>query len=94
MLYGKLREYRLVITFPSVSEALKSERRLESEGCDFVTIPTPRSLTAGCGLSLCIAVEKIEKIYKLLNDGIKIDGVYEAEESGYSKIELTKNDVN
>jgi len=94
MLYGKLKQYRMLITFPSVSEAMKSERKLASASCEFVTIPTPRQLTAGCGLSLCISLENKDGLRKLLQEGICVDGIYEATESGYIEINLTKNDVS
>lgn len=93
MLYGKLKEYRLLITFPSVSDAIKAERRLAQEGYDFATIPTPKELTAGCGLSICLPLEKQNSTEILLNAGIRVDGVYEAQDSGYLEINTLKNDA-
>lgn len=48
MLYGKLKEYRALLTFPSLTEALGAERVFSRYECPFDTIPTPMRLRAGC----------------------------------------------
>ncbi|MFZ3101035.1 MAG: DUF3343 domain-containing protein [Desulfitobacteriaceae bacterium] len=94
MLYGKLKEYRLLITFSNVSEALKSERKLAKKGCVFETIPTPLGLSAGCGLSICLPREKEEAVQDLINQGICIASIYEAQNSGFLALNHLKNDLN
>jgi hypothetical protein len=83
MLYGKLKDYRLLIVFPNVSEALKSEHKLASEGYTFETIPTPLALSAGCGLSICLPRDNENAVQELLNEGICLEGVFEVQDSGF-----------
>ena len=83
MLYGKLKEYRVLLTFPSLTEALGAEKILERAGCAFASIPTPRSLRAGCNTSLCLPLERKEIIDDLIDDGVVFTGVYEAREEGF-----------
>jgi hypothetical protein len=42
----------ILITFASTHHALKAEKLVSGRGCDFDIIPTPRAITASCGLSL------------------------------------------
>ena len=94
MLYGKLKEYRLLITFSTMSEALKSERKLDHKGYVFEPIPTPLGLSAGCGLSICLPREEEKVVQELLNEGICIAGVYEVQNSGFISLNISKNDLN
>ena len=87
-----MKEYRLLITFPTVSEALKSERKLDHNGYVFEPIPTPLGLSAGCGLSICLPRESEEAVNDLLAEGIFIEGVYEAHNSGFLPLNILKND--
>lgn len=83
MLYGKLKEYRALITFPSLSEAFGAERILSRYDCPFATVPTPRSLRAGCNTALCIPLDRKAIIDEIIDDGIVLTGTYEAREDGF-----------
>ncbi|CAA7601516.1 Protein of unknown function (DUF3343) [Acididesulfobacillus acetoxydans] len=86
MLYGKLKDYRALLTFPSLTEALGAERILDRSGCPFASIPTPRSLRSGCNTSLCLPLERKEIIDDLIDDGVVFTGVYEAREDGFAPL--------
>ncbi|MHB8124840.1 MAG: DUF3343 domain-containing protein [Desulfitobacteriaceae bacterium] len=86
-----MKEYRLLITFSSVSEALKSERKLAQKGYIFEPIPTPLGLSAGCGLSICLPLEKEKAVQELLNEDIFIEGIYEVQNSGFLALNILKN---
>lgn len=83
MLYGKLKDYRALLTFSSLTEALGAEKVLTRYDCPFASVPTPRSLRSGCNTSLCLPLERKEIIDDLLDDGVVFTGVYEAREDGF-----------
>ncbi|SHI26925.1 DUF3343 domain-containing protein [Desulfosporosinus lacus] len=83
MLYGKLKEYRALITFPSLTEALGAEKVLSRYNCPFASIPTPRSLRSGCNTALCFPLERKSLVDDLIDDGVVLTGMYEAREDGF-----------
>lgn len=83
MLYGKLKDYRVLLTFPSLTEALGAERILTRLDCPFASVPTPRSLRSGCNTAICLPLERKEIIDDLIDDGVVFTGVYEAREDGF-----------
>ncbi|MDO4182286.1 MAG: DUF3343 domain-containing protein [Coriobacteriia bacterium] len=46
-----------VITFESTHTAMAASKTLASGGIDFWTIPTPREISAGCGIALRFSAE-------------------------------------
>jgi hypothetical protein len=83
MLYGKLKEYRALLTFPSLTDALGAEKVLARYDCPYASVPTPISLRAGCNTSLCFPLERKELVDDLIDDGVVFTGVYEAREDGF-----------
>lgn len=81
----KLDEYGL-FTFATTTHALKAEKVLQKAGMDFVIMPTPREISASCGLSIKVVPEKWE-IYAdaLLANQVKIDGMYTIKQLGKRK---------
>lgn len=70
-----------VISFNSTHHAIKSEKRLKEEGIDLRMIPTPREITASCGLSIKFQkddIDKVKNIMKNLVEGedISIKGIF------------------
>jgi Protein of unknown function (DUF3343). len=90
LLYGKLKDYRLLIVFPNVSESLKSERKLAGKGYAFETIPTPLGISAGCGLSICLPRDNENAVQDLLNEDICFEGVFEVQDSGFLPLNISK----
>lgn len=56
----------VLITFESTHEAIKIEKALRD--LDVEMIPTPRQLSASCGLSLKTYVEDLENIQVILGE--------------------------
>ncbi len=56
----------LVITFESTHKAIKAEKQLAA--FDIEVIPTPRQLSANCGISLKGSIEDFEKIKETMAD--------------------------
>lgn len=53
---------QLLITFPSVHYAIRAEKTLRDRGIECKTIPTPRDISASCGLSLLLSPDYAEPI--------------------------------
>ena len=83
MLYGKLKEYRVLVTFPALTQELAAERVLKHFACPFATFPTPRQLRAGCNTAMCFPLERKELVEELIDDGVVMTGIYEAKEEGF-----------
>lgn len=56
----------LVITFESTHKAISAEKQLES--LEVEIIPTPRQLSANCGISIKARVEDIDDIKKAMGN--------------------------
>lgn len=66
-----------VITFNSTHHAIKGEKGLISKGVVVRTIPTPREITASCGLSIKFLQDDINKIKSYLEESeLDIEGIY------------------
>lgn len=72
----KLNDYA-IFTFKSTTQALKAERILKNDSAEFLMIPTPRKISASCGLAVKAELDYLEPYNGILiNHGVEIDGVY------------------
>ena len=70
-------EYYSYIVFPSTHEAIRTEKILQSHGAVFTIVPTPRSITASCGISVRFDPAEEKTFKQLLNENeVQIDGIY------------------
>jgi hypothetical protein len=82
-------EFPYVITFDSTHAAMDAEKKLLKTGIKIHMIPTPRQITANCGLSLKITGITREDLEDLLAElEIKGKALYRME--SYHKIEKIK----
>lgn len=66
-----------LVTFVSTHHALKAEKLVAGEGLDFDIIPTPRAITASCGLSLELREHDLPRIIRLFVDHqVKSEAIY------------------
>lgn len=70
-----------VITFKSTHHAIKTEKKLKDVGIDIRMIPTPREITASCGLSIKFEDKDSDRIQDIVNnmvqnEEIAINGIY------------------
>lgn len=80
------KEY-CVITFNSTQCALLGEKHLTEKSFDLIVIPTPREISASCGLALKLFCGDVEKVRReLTGAGINT--------GGYFLFEKTANGVN
>ncbi|NLU49427.1 MAG: DUF3343 domain-containing protein [Syntrophomonadaceae bacterium] len=79
-----------VITFASTSQALKAEKVMKEAGAIFLTMPTPREVSASCGLALKVQPERVEEYHQLLvGRQVAIDGVFHLKKEGRkTRVEL------
>ena len=83
MLYGKLKEYRALLTFPSLADVMHAEGILTRYDCPSAVVRTPSSLRSSCNsMSLCLPLECQAIIDELINEGVVFTGMYEMREDG------------
>ncbi|SDL30010.1 DUF3343 domain-containing protein [Natronincola ferrireducens] len=76
-----------VITFESTHYAIAAEKLLKEKNYQFDTIPTPREITASCGLSIMFNQDLLGYIKKaIIESNIKIKGIYEIKKNDNKKL--------
>lgn len=70
----------LVLTFNSTHKAIKAEKILEAFSTDM--IPTPRQLSASCGISIKCALEDSENILSVLDSSAMEYKCYQVTKDG------------
>ncbi len=60
---------QVLIAFDSTHHALRGEQILLQAGLAIDIIPTPREITASCGLTLCLPAADLEQATILLCEG-------------------------
>ena len=83
MLYSELIEYRALINFDSLTQAMAAEKVFKKLDCPYALIPTPKSMRSGCSNSICFPLHLKDIIEDLLDAGVVIMGTYEATEDGF-----------
>ena len=74
------KEWKVIITFASTTEAIRMEKCCKQEAMHGRLIPIPTTITAGCGLSWCVFPEEKETILLMMERvGLNPEGVYELE---------------
>jgi hypothetical protein len=67
----------VLFTFTSVHHALKAEKILQTKGVELDIIPTPRSISTSCGISIVLATEMATVAEEhMLAAGVRIAGKY------------------
>lgn len=69
-----------LLTFDSTHHAMRAESLLEAAGLAIMIIPTPRQLTASCGLAIVHAAGDRESVERVLRGStISVSGRYRIE---------------
>ncbi|MCC5908980.1 MAG: DUF3343 domain-containing protein [Clostridiaceae bacterium] len=80
------REKIYVIVFDSTHYAIAAEKNLKDKGYKFNMIPTPREITANCGLSIMFNEDILGYIKKdVESKNLKVKGIYEMEKTLHEK---------
>ncbi|MFP4457838.1 MAG: DUF3343 domain-containing protein [Clostridia bacterium] len=80
----------IIIAFSSTHDALEVEEALIDNNIKLRTIPTPREITAGCGISLKLDEEFLQCVKQILieHDIINRQIFYETIEEGRKEYKL------
>ena len=72
------KELKLVITFNTTADAMAMEKLCKESETPGRLIPVPRSISAGCGLSWCAALEHKEMIKTRMREiGLEEEAMHE-----------------
>ena len=74
----------MLIAFDSTQQALRAEMLLEYADIEIDICPTPKSITAGCALSIEFPEEELERVrFILRQEKVEIRGIYRWQKEGY-----------
>lgn len=77
----------MLIAFDSTQQALRAEMLLEYADIEIDTCPTPKSITAGCALSIEFADEDFSEVKKIIAEqNVEIRGFFKYEQHEYREI--------
>lgn len=75
-----------VVTFESTHHAIRGEKYFKEIGLVIKTIPTPREITASCGLSIRFDINDIDKVKEIIAEReLAIEGIYEITKENFKK---------
>lgn len=73
-----MKDIYCLMTFYSISFAVKFEKVLKEKGITVKLIPVPRKISSSCGLSGRFNPEEKEKIIQICKDNmIEYEGIYQ-----------------
>ncbi len=81
-----------LIAFRSTHHALAAEKTLQGAKIDHIIIPTPKEISASCGLALKINLEECQQIIMLLKER-GISQLFAYEMNTQPELAITKLDV-
>lgn len=72
------KELKLVVTFHTTADAMAMEKACKEQNVPGRIIPVPRTISAGCGLAWCAALEAREEIAAMMKKaGIEEEDMHE-----------------
>ncbi|MBS5788682.1 MAG: DUF3343 domain-containing protein [Clostridioides difficile] len=80
-----------IVSFNSTHHAIRSEKLLKEHEVAITMLPTPREISASCGLSVRFSKDDLEKITKILKDNeIDFKGVYHIDKNNEGNKEVNQ----
>lgn len=69
---------KVVVTFPTTTQAMKMEQCAKGAGAPGRLIPVPRQISAGCGMAWSAPAEARSQLESLIMEtGIELEEIYE-----------------
>lgn len=66
-----------IVSFSSTHHAIRTDKIFAEKGIKCTTLPTPREITASCGISIRFSYEDIDAVTNLLEENsIEYKGIY------------------
>ena len=86
-----------IVSFNSTHHAIRLDKLLGEASVRATTLPTPREITASCGISIRFLYEDIEKVKNtLVENNIEYKGIYKITrlENGTKECTIRGNDAH
>jgi len=78
---------QMLIAFDSTQQALRAEMLLEYADIEIDICPTPKTITAGCALSIEFPADSLGEVRQIIADeNVEIRGIFRKKEDGYTLI--------
>lgn len=79
-----------IVSFNSTHHAIRTDKLIGENNIKAVTLPTPREITASCGISIRFNYENLQKIKEILiENNVEYRGIY-----NIKKLEDGSKEVN
>ena len=66
-----------IVSFNSTHHAIRTDKMLSESGVTSTTLPTPREITASCGISIRFLYNDIEKVSQILKENnVEFKGIF------------------
>ncbi len=80
-----------IVSFNSTHHAIRTDKILSENNINSRTLPTPREITASCGISIRFLAVDIEKVSKTLKENnIEYKGIYKISKKDNSQKEVVE----
>ncbi|CEI74308.1 MULTISPECIES: DUF3343 domain-containing protein [Romboutsia] len=80
-----------IVSFNSTHHAIRTEKLLKEKEIVCTTLPTPREITASCGISIRFLYNDIEKVKETLRESdVEYKGIYKITKLESGKKEATE----
>lgn len=77
----------MLIAFDSTQQALRAEMLLEYTGIEIDMCPTPKSITAGCALSIEFPGTYLETVKDIIeSEKVEVRGIFVQQGEDYNRI--------
>ncbi len=82
-----------IVSFNSTHHAIRTDKMLSESGVTSTTLPTPREITASCGISIRFLYNDIDKVSQILKENnVEFKGIFKITRLEDGRKEVSKID--
>ena len=82
-----------IVSFNSTQYAMRADKLIRENNITSTTLPTPREITASCGISIRFLKEDLDKVSSILKDNsVEFKGIYHIKRLENGQKEVNKID--